>query len=419
MNAGGVGTGSRGEPLLSGGARFASAPGLLSRLIAPGFRAIINAIDRGLERGSLLAHLPDGSSELLGGRRPGFDAQIHVRDWRALLRLATSGSIGWYQAYEAGEWECDDLVALYAIMGDNALTLGNAARASGPFRWAANLAHRYNRNNRAGAQRNVAAHYDLGNDFYRAWLDPSMSYSSALGLDPMAGEDGLEAAQRAKIEAIVKRLGRPSDALEIGCGWGTLSERLADRGANVTAISLSDEQLAYARSRCSPFIRFEKRDYRDVEGQYDAIACVEMVEALGREYWGDFMDVIARSLRPGGRAAIQYISMAEELFESYAGSAEFIQAYIFPGGLLIKTSEFRALAQARGLGWHDQCDFGLDYAETLKRWRTRFESAVEKDRLPDGFDARFVRLWRTYLAYCEAGFRCRNVNAHQVTLTKS
>ena len=405
--------------MLSGGDRFASSPGLVSKLVAPGFSAIINAVDAGLERGSMLAHLPDGTTRLLGGRAPGFDVRIHLKDWRALLRLATNGSIGWYQAYEAGEWECDDMVALFAIMGENVRRLGNTARSSGPFKWAANLAHRLNRNNRKGAERNIAAHYDLGNDFYRAWLDPSMTYSSALGLDREAGEAELEAAQRAKYEGIVNRLGDPQDALEIGCGWGSLSERLAEKGVKVTAISLSDEQLAFARERCSPFITFEKRDYRDVEGQYDAIASVEMVEALGREYWPAFMDVIARSLRPGGKAALQYISMADDLFETYAGTAEFIQAYIFPGGLLIKTSEFRQLAEARGLSWENQKDFGADYAETLRLWRVRFDRAVEENRLPAGFDERFVRLWRYYLSYCEAGFRCRNVNVHQVTLTKS
>ncbi|MEM9311045.1 MAG: cyclopropane-fatty-acyl-phospholipid synthase family protein [Pseudomonadota bacterium] len=422
MNAGGLRTGERGEPLLSVGDRFASSPGLVSRLLAPGFRAVVNAVDAGLGRGSMLAHLPDGTTRLLGGRAPGFDVRIEVKDWRALLRLATRGSIGWYQAYEAGEWECDDMVALFAIMGDNARSLGNVARSSGPFKWVAKLAHRINRNSRSGARRNIAAHYDLGNDFYRAWLDTSMTYSSALGLsersDERADEGALEAGQSAKCEALQKRLGAPAETLEIGCGWGALADKLAQGGARVTAISLSEEQLAFAREQRSAAIAFERRDYRDVEGQYDAVVSVEMVEALGREYWPDFMDVMAQSLKPGGRAALQYISFNEDLFETYAGTVDFIQAYIFPGGLLIKTSEFRALAEERGLRWEDQTDFGLDYAETLRIWRKRFDAAVEEGRLPHGFDARFVRLWRYYLAYCEAGFRCRNVDVHQVTLTK-
>lgn len=426
MNAPGVRTGPRGSDLLNAGERFARVPGLFSKLAAPGFAAIINAVDTGLERGSMLAHLPDGTTRLLGGRAPGFDVRIDLKDWRALVRLATSGSIGWYQAYEAGEWECDDMVALFAVMGDNARTLGNTARSSGPFKWAANLAHRLNRNSKAGAQRNIAAHYDLGNDFYGAWLDEGLTYSSALGLgaaldeaiDGPIDEAALKAGQDAKIKAIIARLGNPAEVLEIGCGWGSLAESLAQSGTAVTAISLSGEQLAYARERCSSSIRFEQRDYRDAHGQYDGIASVEMVEALGREYWPDFIDGLARNLKPGGRAAIQYISMADDLFEAYASTADFIQAYIFPGGLLIKTSEFRELAEARGLSWEDQSDFGLDYAETLRIWRERFDRAVEENRLPAGFDARFVRLWRYYLAYCEAGFRCRNVDVHQVTLGK-
>ncbi|MEL6541090.1 MAG: cyclopropane-fatty-acyl-phospholipid synthase family protein [Pseudomonadota bacterium] len=418
MNAPSVQSGPRGGDLLSGGDRFASAPGFFSKLFAPGFGAIVNAVDAGIERGSMLAHLPDGTTRLLGGRAPGFDAQIELKDWRALLRLATSGSIGWYQAYESGEWESEDHVALYGVMGDNARTLGGTARPSGPFKWAAKLAHAFNRNSKAGSRRNISAHYDLGNDFYGAWLDPSMTYSSALGLGANDGEAALASAQQAKVDALIGRLESFESALEIGCGWGTLAHNLAKTGADVTAISLSDEQLAHARMHQSPAVRFEKRDYRDVSGQYDAIASCEMVEALGREYWPTFMDAVAGNLKPGGRAAVQYISMADDLFETYANTTDFIQAYVFPGGLLIKTSEFRELAEARGLEWRDQTDFGLDYAETLRIWRASFDRAVEEGRLPAGFDARFVKLWRTYLAYCEAGFRCRNVDVHQVTLIK-
>ena len=276
-----------------------------------------------------------------------------------------------------------------------------------------------NRNDRAGSVRNISAHYDLGNDFYRAWLDESMAYSSALGLEAGADDAALHAAQLAKLRAMSERIGDPESVLEIGCGWGALCEYIANRGARVTGISLSDEQLAYARKHAGFSIDFRKCDYRDITGQFDAIVSVEMVEALGREYWPEFMDCVARNLKPGGRAAIQYISMADDLFEDYASAADFIQAYIFPGGLLIKTSEFRELAEARGLSWQDQADFGPDYAETLRIWRERFERAVAEARLPSGFDARFVRLWRYYLAYCEAGFRCGNVNVHQVTLVKN
>ncbi|MEO1488296.1 MAG: cyclopropane-fatty-acyl-phospholipid synthase family protein [Pseudomonadota bacterium] len=409
----------RGQQLLSAGKRFGAAPGLVSRLLAPGFRVVVDRVDRGLARGTMLAHLPDGTTRALGGRAPGFEVELTVHDWRALVRLATNGSIGWYQAYEAGEWECEDLVALFAIMGDNVRELGNTARSSGPFKWAAKAAHRLNRNSKDGSERNIAAHYNLGNDFYRTWLDPSMGYSSARELVPGSDVHGLEEAQRRKFAEIAGRLGDGRDVLEIGCGWGTLADLLAGQGRRVTAISLSDEQLDWARAHCSPFITFEHCDYRDVQGRYDAIACVEMVEALGREYWPTFLDTVSNALNPGGRAAIQYISMADDLFETYASTAEFIQAYIFPGGLLIKTSEFRALAEERGLSWDKPVSFGQDYAETLKLWRARFDAAVAQDRLPEGFDARFKRLWHYYLAYCEAGFRAGNISVHQVTLVKS
>ena len=409
----------RGEQLLSSGERFAVSPGFFAHLLAPGFSKIVDRVDTGLVEGSLLAHLPDGTTRMLGGRASGFDAEIQLHDWRALLRFAVGGVIGFYQGYEAGEWDSPDKVGLFALMAANVRTLGDTARSSGPVKWGARIAHWFNRNNRAGSVRNISAHYDLGNDFYRAWLDESMTYSSALGIGEDGGSgDGLEAAQRRKLDAVADRLGDPTAVLEIGCGWGALADHVAGRGAKVTAISLSDEQLAYARAHTSTAIDYRKQDYRDVIGTFDAIMSVEMVEALGRENWGAFMDCVARCLKPGGRAAIQYISMADDLFEAYAGTVDFIQAYVFPGGMLIKSSEFRALAAERGLEWRDQSDFGLDYAETLRLWHESFDRALAEGRLPAGFDERFVRLWRFYLAYCEAGFRSGNIDVHQVTLFK-
>ncbi|SMQ74711.1 cyclopropane-fatty-acyl-phospholipid synthase [Altererythrobacter xiamenensis] len=406
---------NRGDQLLSGGERFASSPGLLARMVAPGFQKVLDLVDKGLERGAILGHLPDGTTRLLGGRAPGFEAEVHLKDWRGLLRLASNGSIGWYQAWEAGEWTSPDLVPVFAIFADNARTLGQTGRAKGPFRWAAHFAHRFNRNSKAGSQRNIEAHYDLGNDFYAEWLDPTMTYSSAL----FEGTDDLEEAQHAKWQSLSDRIGNAATVLEIGCGWGSLANHLSEEGgAQVTAISLSDEQLAWARAQHDPQITFLKQDYRDTSGQFDAIVSVEMVEALGREYWPTFMDCVARNLKSGGRAAIQYISMADDLFDAYAESADFIQAYIFPGGLLIRTSEFRKLAEDRGLEWHDQHDFGRDYARTLNQWRANFDRTVENGELPEGFDQRFVRLWRYYLDYCEGGFRAGTIDVHQVTLVK-
>lgn len=421
--------GMRGDPLISGGARFAPNPGFFSRLFAPGFRTMVDRVDQGLVTGSLNAHLPDGTTRLLGGRNPGFDVEIWLKDWRALLRLATGGSAGWFQAYEAGEWEADSHAHLFALFGANARTLGDTARSSGAIRMAAKLAHRFNRNDRAGSVRNISAHYDLGNDFYELWLGETMSYSSAMF---SADAQALDAAQIAKMSAIADRAGPAAGGrvLEIGCGWGSQALQMARAGdVHVDAISLSDEQLEWclraqqdARRELTGNVDFRKQDYRDVgvdqSGAYDAIVSVEMVEALGREYWPDFMDCLARNLKPGGRAAIQYISMNDDLFASYAAAPDFIQAYIFPGGLLIKSSEFRKLAKDRGLSWNDQTDFGADYAATLRMWRERFEGAVAKSVLPGGFDDRFIGLWRYYLSYCEGGFLAGNIDVHQVTLIK-
>lgn len=405
---------SRGKVLLRKGARISARPGLFARAFAGGGHRILDRIDEGLLTGSIAARLPDGTARLLGGRAKGFEAEVDLHDWRALVRLATGGSVGWYQAWENGEWSSPDLVPLFALFMANGDALGDVGRAQGPWRWAARAVHWLNRNTRAGALRNIHSHYDLGNDFYAAWLDPTMSYSSALY---RAQDLTLEQAQRAKWERLAERLGRASRVLEIGCGWGGLAAYLAGRGAAVTAISLSDAQLGWARAH-HPGVDFRKQDYRDVAGQFEGIVSVEMVEAVGREYWPDFFDCIARCLAPGGRAAIQFISMRESLFEAYAASADFIQAYVFPGGLLVRESAFRALAAERGLRWADQEDFGLDYAKTLANWRENFEDAIARGRLAAGFDARFLDLWRYYLAYCEGGFRGRGITVSQVTLEK-
>lgn len=419
----------RGTNLVAAGRRGRGGTGSLARLAAGGFGRVLDRIDRGLDAGSLLATLPDGTQRLFGGRSPGPDAQIELHHWNALLRLATGGSAGWYQAWEAGEWNSPDPVQIFALFMRNAATLGGVARAKGPWRWLLRLLHKLQRNTRDGAQRNIAAHYDLGNDFYQAWLGATMLYSSGLFGDDPGGPshlsqffDPLDRAQSNKCGEVARRfddraIGR---ILEIGCGWGSLAAHLADRfEAPVDAISLSDEQLVFARAKFgAPAIDFRRQDYRDVSGQYDAIVSIEMVEAVGREFWPSFFDCIDRCLAPGGRAVIQYISIRDELFESYAASADFIQIYIFPGGMLIRESEFRRLAAERGLEWGDQRDFGFDYAETLRLWRAAFDAAVEEGRLPAGFDARFVRLWRYYLMYCEGGFRGGGIDVSVVTLAK-
>ena len=387
----------------------------MARLWSPVVRKLAERLDAGLAAGSLRATFPDGSMRVLGGRAPGIVAEATLHGWRGLVRVAAGGSIGLYQGWEAGEWTSEDPVQLFSLFVANAAAMGNTIRARGPWRWAARAVHWLRRNTRSGARRNIQAHYDLGNDFYAAWLDDDLIYSSAR-FD--LGARDLEAAQRNKLASIANRLNGAATVLEIGCGWGALAAQLKANGAQVTAISLSDEQLVYARAKY-PGIDFRKQDYRDVAGQFAAIASVEMVEAVGQEYWPDFFDCIARNLAPGGRAAIQYIAIDEALFPAYAASADFIQAYIFPGGMLVSEAEFRRLAAQRGLDWTDQTDFALDYAETLRIWRENFDRAVTEGRLPAQFDERFQRLWRFYLMYCEGGFRGGAIKVAQVTLRAS
>ena len=405
----------RGAQLVTQGQWIGTGPQWLSRVFSGGFHRILDRLERGLESGSITATLPDGTIRMLGGRAPGFDALLHVHDWRGLLRLASSGSIGGYQGWEQGEWSSPDPVALFAVLMANARALGNTGRAHGPWRWLARRFHRWHRNTRAGARRNIHAHYDLGNDFYAAWLDPGMNYSSAR-FD--GGVQTLEEAQQQKIDSIAQRVAGASSVLEIGCGWGGLAGHLAAQGMAVTAISLSDEQLAWARGRQPASIDFRKQDYRDVSGQFNAVVSAEMVEAVGEEYWPAYFDCIARNLAPGGRAAIQYIAIRDDLFSAYASSPDFIQTYVFPGGMLVSEKKFRKLAATRGLEWSDPASFGLDYAETLKIWRENFDRAVDEGRLPAGFDQRFVALWRFYLMYCEGGFRGGGIDVAQVTLIK-
>jgi cyclopropane-fatty-acyl-phospholipid synthase len=348
-------------------------------------------------------------------------AVVHLKSWNALVRLATSGSIGWYRAWAKGEWSSPDPVPLFELFMANAVALGDAARAKGGARLLNLFRHRRRDNDIAGARDNIAAHYDLGNDFYAEWLDPSMTYSSAR----FAAGDDLEAAQHRKVAMLLDRLDlQPGQRLlEIGCGWGTLAIAAARRGVDVVGLTLSKEQKAWADERIAEAgladrIDIRLADYRETTEQFDAIASVEMVEAVGQRWWPAYLDCIARNLRPGGRAALQFISIDHRLFDAYSASADFIQAYIFPGGMLINEPGFKTLAAERGLSWQDRDGFGSDYAETLRQWRERYEAAVQDGRL-DEFEPAFHALWRYYLMYCEGGFRGRGIDVAQVTLVKA
>ena len=446
---------SRGQHLLSADRRFATGGGLLGSA-APAFDRVLDQLHDRLRTGGFHAILPDGTRREIGFHAPGAVATVTLHSWMALVRLATSGSVGWYKAWERGEWSSADLVALFELFAANAVALGDAARAKGPARWVNALVHRLRDNAPGQARDNIAAHYDLGNDFYAAWLDEGMTYSSGrfrpepfvlsearsaqskgMAASPLSGPStslrsaqdernlsSLEQAQSRKIDLLLDRLDLTRDTrlLEIGCGWGSLAIAAARRGAIVTALTLSTEQKAWADARIGEAgladrITIRLQDYRDISGEYDAIASVEMVEAVGQRWWPTYLETIARSLRPGGRAALQYISIDHRLFARYSASADFIQAYIFPGGMLVDEPTFAGLARDRGLSWDDRDGFGGDYAETLRQWRTRYDAAVQRGAL-SGFDDRFHRLWRYYLMYCEGGFRGRCIDVAQVTMVK-
>ena len=386
------------------------------RLFAPAFHRFLDRIDTGLVRGGIEARLPDGTHRLLGGRKPGPVPLVTIHRWRSLVRLATGGSVGWYEAWADGDWSSPDPVPLFDLFMRNRVPLANVARAGGIPKLLLRGWHALRRNDRKGSRRNIADHYDLGNDFYREWLDPSLTYSSGIyGLG-----DTLAQAQRRKLTAILDRTGTaPGDTiLEIGCGWGSFAATASAAGCSVHGLTLSTEQKAEVDARGLPGVTVSLTDYRDVIGTYDAVASIEMVEAVGQAYWPAYCDTLARVLKPGGRAAIQYISIADDVFERYASSVDFIQRYVFPGGMLLSDSRFRALCQVRGLAWTDHHAFGLDYAQTLRHWRERFDNADKAGRLPERLDARFRDLWRYYLMYCEGGFRGGGIDVAQVTLVK-
>jgi len=412
---------TRGEHLVRADRRFATGGGLIARLSAPAIARVLDEIDPRLEVGGLDATLPDGTNRRLGFRGKGVHAVVDISSWMALVRLATSGSVGWYKAWTLGEWSSPDPVKLFELFSVNARPLGDIGRAKGPFRWVNALAHRLRDNAPQKARENIAAHYDLGNDFYAAWLDPTMTYSSARFA---ARDDSLEEAQLNKIRTLLDRLNlKPGQRLlEIGSGWGTLAIEAAKRGASVVGLTLSTEQKAWAERKIAEAgladrIEIRLQDYRETAEQFDAVASVEMVEAVGQRWWGAYLDSIARNLTPGGRAALQFISFRHELFDRYVRNADFIQTYIFPGGCLLDEPGFAGLAVERGLSWEAREGFRLDYAETLERWRTRYDDAVSRGALP-GFGEEFHQLWRYYLMYCEGGFRGGAIDVAQVTMVR-
>ena len=360
-----------------------------------------------LRGGRVRVRLPNGGA-LAGGEELGLQATLVVERWRAFRRLAFGGEIGFAAAYVDRDWTSPDLVALLRLAARNTDALGASVSGAAVVRLANRLRHVLRANTRRGSRRNIMAHYDLGNAFYALWLDPTMQYSSAIWT---AETPDLEAAQTRKLDRIVDILGLAGGerVLEIGCGWGALATRLAgSHDAEVTAITLSPAQLAFAKDRAAERgldrrIDFRLQDYRDVRGAYDRIVSIEMIEAVGESHWPAYFRTLAGSLKQGGRAVVQAITIGEAHFEPYRRNPDFIQKHIFPGGCLPTRSAIEAGAAKAGLRIVASERFGDSYAKTLAEWRRRFHARwLEAAAL--GFDERFRRLWDYYLAYCEAGF---------------
>ncbi|WP_306604569.1 cyclopropane-fatty-acyl-phospholipid synthase family protein [Azonexus sp.] len=365
-----------------------------------------------LQGGLLEIRLPDGSTSLFGDGEHG--VTLHVHDETLFSRVLARGDIGLAEAYLDGLWEAPDLTALLTLLANNRAVLKKALYGSWRQLLAARVRHWLNRNNRAGSRRNIMAHYDLGNDFYRLWLDPTMSYSAAIYRDGQA--DSLASAQHAKYQRILQRLqAKPGErVLEIGCGWGGFAELAVQSGLQLTGLTLSPAQLDWAKQRV-PQADLRLQDYRDTTEQFDHVVSIEMFEAVGERWWPSYFQTVAKALKPGGKAVIQSITIGDDLFPAYRKGTDFIQQYIFPGGMLPSRSAFRRAAAKAGLVVQQEYAFGLDYARTLAEWRHAFETNWPQIQQL-GFDETFRRLWRLYLCYCEAGFKAGNIDVVQFEL---
>jgi cyclopropane-fatty-acyl-phospholipid synthase len=374
-----------------------------------------------IEHGTLHLVTPRGRQLAFGAG--GVPVTLELNNWNLFSAALRSGDIGFAESYIAGDWTTTSLPGLLELLVKNRAKVESAVYGSWLGRLAYRVRHLMNRNSRAGSRKNIHAHYDIGNDFYKLWLDDSMTYSSAR-FTAASGAD-LALAQAEKYRAIIGqlRLEPGQRVLEIGCGWGGFAEMAArETGAHVTGLTLSEQQLAYAQKRMQDaglahMADLKLCDYRDSAGEYDAIASIEMFEAVGEAYWPSYFECIARNLKRGGRACVQTIVIADELFERYRKGTDFIQQYIFPGGMLPSPQVFTRMAEEAGLTVTREFAFGIDYADTLAAWRVEFHANLDAVRA-QGFDERFIRTWDFYLCYCEAAFRARNTDVVHFTLEK-
>ncbi len=378
---------------------------------------------RRMRYGRVIVNMPNGNTHRVGAtEETAPSAQINVHDTRMFGRLLRAGNTGFAEAYMEGQWSTPDLAALLKILNKNMILYRKNIETVAFMKFFTRILHSLRPNSRRGAQRNIHAHYDLGNEFYRQWLDPSMTYSSAL-FDGR-GRD-LEDAQENKYKTLAEQigLGPTHHVLEIGCGWGGFAEYAARHiGCQVTGITISREQLAFGQNRIqtsglSDKVDLKYCDYRDVDRQYDRVVSIEMFEAVGEKYWPVFFDKLRACMKPGGRAGLQIITIEDARFETYRKNTDFIQRYIFPGGMLPSPDKFKQAVRAANLRLSDQRDFAKDYAETLACWRQQFLHAWP-DIQAIGFDGRFKNMWEYYLAYCEAGFSTGSIEVSHFTLDR-
>jgi len=372
-----------------------------------------------IAKGSLLVTLPDGRVFLTGGNAPGPDARLTLHNWNLLGRAFSGATIGVAESYMDGDWSSPDVTTFLELFVVN---VEAGEKLAGGASWLIGtiqrIRHWLNENTKGKAKKNISAHYDLGNAFYREWLDPSMTYSSALYQN---GANDLEGAQAAKYRALARDTGiGPDDhVLEIGCGWGGFAEFAArEIGCRVTGLTISREQYDFARERIakaglSDKVDIKFQDYRDETGKYDRIASIEMFEAVGEKYWPVFFGKVRDCLKPGGTAGMQIITINEAAYPLYRKRPDFIQRYVFPGGMLPTPDLLRSLGADQGLSFLRERVFAQDYARTLAEWRHRFRDSWERI-IPLGFDERFRKLWEFYLHYCEAGFRAEYIDVRQV-----
>jgi len=388
----------------------------------PRYFAQVFQTAKGLSRGRLDFVLQDGRRFRADGRGPGQVAEIRVHDPDVFARLIREGDLGFSEAYLEGGWSTPDLQGFMDMIHDGNETVYDGFPGMGFLRALERLRHWMNANTRDQAKKNISYHYDLGNEFYALWLDETMTYSSALF---RTGQESLEAAQIAKYAAMVDGIGaKPGDhVLEIGCGWGGFAEYAAgQRGLRVTGLTISKAQHDFAvarmaRAGLSDKVEIKLQDYRDVEGKFDGIASIEMFEAVGQKYWPAYFETVRDRLKPGARATLQIITIADRRFELYKRGVDFIQKYIFPGGMLPSPSALRSEVARAGLKLKGSVEFGESYSQTLRRWYERFNDQWDgAARL--GFDVRFRRMWDFYLTSCAAAFHSGNCDVTQITIER-